>query len=108
MPTLCGDKVNIKIENPADGISPDLLFCTAINGAARALNLDRSGESYTTTISVQLIYELVRMRSKKIRGIVTLYDVMRLLAEIEPAMLKEEIESFSERYNISETPDFCL
>lgn len=48
------------------------------------------------------------MRSKKIRGIVTLYDVMRLLAEIEPAMLKEEIESFSERYNISETPDFCL
>lgn len=105
---LCGDKVNIKIENPAEGISPDLLFCTAINGAARALNLDRSGESYTTTISVQLIYELVRMRSKKIRGIVTLYDVMRLLAEFEPAMLKEEIESFSERYNISETPDFCL
>lgn len=105
---LCGDKVNIKIENPAEGISPDLLFCTAINGAARALNLDRSGESYTTTISVQLIYELVRMRSKKIRGIVTLYDVMLLLAEFEPAMLKEEIESFSERYNISETPDFCL
>ena len=47
------------------------------------------------------------MRSKKIRGIVTLYDVMRLLAEFEPAMLKEEIESFSERYNISETPDFA-
>ena len=38
---LCGDKVNIKIENPAEGISPDLLFCTAINGAARALNRSR-------------------------------------------------------------------
>lgn len=105
---LCGDKVNITIENPAEGISPELLFGTAINDAARALNLDRSGETYTTTISVQLIYELVRMRSKKIRGIVTIYDVMRLLAEIEPAMLKQEIESFGERYNISETPDFCL
>lgn len=105
---LCGDKVNINIENPAEGICPELLFGTAIIDAARALNLDRSGEPYTTTISVQLIYELVRMRSKKIRGIVTIYDVMRLLAEIEPAMLKQEIESFGERYNISETPDFCL
>lgn len=105
---LCGDKVNITIENPAEGISPELLFGTAINDAARALNLDRSGETYTTTISVQLIYELVRMRSKKIRGIVTIYDVMRLLAEIEPAILKQEIDSFGERYNISETPDFCL
>ena len=75
-------QVNITIENPAEGISPELLFGTAINDAARALNLDRSGETYTTTISVQLIYELVRMRSKKIRGIVTIYDVMRLLAEM--------------------------
>lgn len=105
---LCGDKVNINIENPAEGICPELLFGTAIIDAARALNLDRSGEPYTTTISVQLIYELVRMRSKKIRGIVTIYDVMRLLAEIEPAILKQEIDSFGVRYNISETPDFCL
>lgn len=105
---LCGDKVNITIENPAEGISPELLFGTAINDAARALNLDRSGETYTTTISVQLIYELVRMRSKKIRGIVTIYDVLRLLAEIEPAILKQEIDSFGERYIVSETPDFCL
>lgn len=49
---LCGDKVNITIENPAEGISPELLFGTAINDAARALNLDRSGETYTTTISI--------------------------------------------------------
>lgn len=48
------------------------------------------------------------MRSKKIRGIVTIYDVMRLLAEIEPDILKQEIDSFGERYIISETPDFCL
>lgn len=105
---LCGDKVNINIENPAEGICPELLFSTAVIDAERALNLDRSGETYTTTISVQLIYELVWMRSKKIRGIVTIYDVLRLLAEIEPAILKREIESFSERYNISEIPDFCL
>lgn len=83
-------------------------FCTAINDAARALNLDRSGEPYTATISVQLIYELVRMRSKGIRGLVTIYDVMRLLLEIEWAVLKQEIDSFGVRYNISETPDFCL
>ena len=105
---LCRDKVNIKIENPAEGISPELLFGTAINDAARAVNLDRSGEPYTTTVSVQLIYELVRMRSKKIRGIVTIFDVIRLLIEIEPAILKQEIHNFGERYNISETPDFCL
>ena len=61
---LCGDKVNISIENPAEGICPELLFGTAIIDTARALNLDRSGEPYTATISVQLIYELVRMRSK--------------------------------------------
>ena len=105
---LCRDKVNIKIENPAERISPELLIGIAINDAARALNLDRSGEPYTTTISVQLIYELVRMRSKKIRSIVTIYDIVRLLIEIEPAILKQEIDSFGERYNISETPDFCL
>ena len=89
-------------------ICPELLFGTAIIDAARALNLDRSGEPYTATISVQLIYELVRMRSKGIRGIVTIYDVMRLLLEIEWAVLKQEIDSFGVRYNISETPDFCL
>lgn len=105
---LCGDKVNITIENPAEGICPELLFGTAIIDAARALNLDRSGEPYTATISVQLIYELVRMRSKGIRGIVTIYDVMRLLLEIKWAVLKQEIDSFGVRYNISETPDFCL
>lgn len=105
---LFQDKVNITIENPAEGISPELLFGTAINDAARAVNLDRSGEPYTTTVSVQLIYELARMRSKKIRGIVTIFDVIRLLIEIEPAILKQEIDNFGERYNISETPDFCL
>ena len=105
---LCADKVNITIENPAEGICPELLFGTAIIDAARALNLDRSGELYTATISVQLIYELVRMRSKGIRGIVTIYDVIQLLLEIEWAVLKQEIDSFGVRYNISETPDFCL
>lgn len=105
---LCGDKVNINIENPAEEICPELLFGTAIIDAARALNLDRSGEPYTATISVQLIYELVRMRSRAIRGIVTIYDVMRLLIEIEWSILKQEIDSFGVRYNISETPDFCL
>lgn len=105
---LCGDKVNINIENPAEKICPELLFGTAIIDAARALNLDRSGEPYTATISVQLIYELVRMRSRAIRGIVTIYDVMRLLIEIEWSILKQEIDSFGVRYNISETPDFCL
>ena len=59
-------------------------------------------------MSVQLIYELVRMRSKGIRGIVTIYDVMRLLLEIKWAVLKQEVDSFGVRYNISETPDFCL
>ena len=48
------------------------------------------------------------MRSKGIRGIVTIYDVMRLLLEIEWAVLKQKIDSFGVRYNISETPDFCL
>ena len=57
-----GDNYTILLENPAEFVDPISLFRNAISEAARALNLEKAGKPFTTTLSVQMIYELIWMR----------------------------------------------
>ena len=57
-----GDNYTILLENPAEFIDPISLSRNAISEAARALNLEKARKPFTTTLSVQMIYELVWMR----------------------------------------------
>lgn len=60
-----GDNYTILLENPAEFIDPITLFRNAISEAARALNLKKAGKPFTTTLSVQMVYEVVWMRGPR-------------------------------------------
>lgn len=103
-----GEKYTVQLENPADDIEPFSLFCNAICETARALNLDRIGKPYTATLSVQMMYEAVWMRSSRIPGDATEADIESLLKEIGPFEFCSRAIAFQERYQISNTSECAL
>lgn len=96
-----GDNYIILLENPAEFIDPITLFRNAISEAARALNLKKAGKPFTTTLAVQMIYELVWMRGSKLLGTVTESDIESLLLEVGPNELYSRLRAFCNRYQIS-------
>ena len=96
-----GDNYTILLENPAEFIDPITLFRNAISEAARALNLEYAGKPFTTTLSAQMIYELVWMRGPKVAGTVTEPDIESLLLEVGPNELYSRLRAFCDRYQIS-------
>lgn len=96
-----GDNYTILLENPAEFIDPISLFRNAISEAARALNLKKAGKPFTTTLAVQMIYELVWMRGSKLLGTVTESDIESLLLEVGPNELYSRLRAFCNRYQIS-------
>lgn len=96
-----GDNCTILLENPAEFIDPITLFRNAISEAGRALNLKKAGKPFTTTLSVQMIYELVWMRGSKVPRTVSESDVESLLLEVGPHELYSRLRAFCDRYQIS-------
>lgn len=82
-----GNNYTILLENPAEFIDPITLFRNAISEAGRALNLKKAGKPFTTTLSVQMIYELVWMRGSKVPGTVSESVIESLLLEVGPREL---------------------
>lgn len=89
------------MENPAEPIDPIALFRNAISEAARALNLKIASKPFTTTLSVQMMYEMVWMRASKVPGTVTESDIQSLLLEVGPNELYSRVRAFCDRYQIS-------
>lgn len=98
---LDGDNYTILLENPAEFIDPITLFRNAISEAGRALNLKKAGKPFTTTLSVQMIYELVWMRGSKVPGTVSESDIESLLLEVGPHELYSRLRAFCDHYQIS-------
>lgn len=98
---LDGDNYTILLENPAEFIDPITLFRNAISDAGRALNLKKAGKPFTTTLSVQMIYELVWMRGSKMPGTVSESDIESLLLEVGPHELYSRLRAFCDHYQIS-------
>lgn len=98
---LDGDNYTILLENPAEFIDSITLFRNAISEAGRALNLKKAGKPFTTTLSVQMIYELVWMRGSKVSGTVSESDIESLLLEVGPHGLYSRLRAFCDRYQIS-------
>lgn len=98
---LDGDNYTILLENPAEFIDPITLFRNAISEAGRALNLKKAGKPFTTTSSVQMIYELVWMRGSKVPGTVSESDIESLLLEVGPHELYSRLRAFCDHYQIS-------
>lgn len=103
-----GDNYTILLENPAEIIDPITLMRNAISETARALNLERAGKPYTTTLSVQMIYEAVWMRGSKVPGIVTESDIQSLLLQVGPIELCSRVRAFCDRYHISNPSEHVL
>lgn len=103
-----GDNYTILLENPAEFIDPITLFRNAISEAARALNLKKAGKSFTTTLSVQMMYEAVWMRGSKVPGTVTESDIESLLLEFGPSELYSRARTFCDRYQISNPSEHAL
>lgn len=103
-----GDNYTILLENPAELIDPITLFQNAISEAARALNLKKAGKSFTTTLSVQMMYEAVWMRGSKVPGTVTESDIESLLLEVGPNELCSRARAFCDRYQISDSSEHAL
>lgn len=103
-----GDNYTILLENPAEIIDPIALSRNAISEAARALNLKEAGKSFTTTLSVQMIYEAVWMRGSKVPGTVTESDIESLLLEVGPNELCSRARAFCDRYQISDPSEHAL
>lgn len=95
------DNYTILLENPAELIDPVALFRNAISEAARALNLKIASKPFTTTLSVQMMYEMVWMRASKVPGTVTESDIQSLLLEVGPNELYSRARAFCDRYQIS-------
>lgn len=98
---LDGDNYTILLENPAEFIDSITLFRNAISEAGRALNLKKAGKPFTTTLSVQMIYELVWMRGSKVPGTVSESDIESLLLEVGPHELYSCLRAFCDHYQIS-------
>lgn len=98
---LDGDNYTILLENPAEFIDPITLFRNAISEAGRALNIKKAGKPFTTTLSVQMIYELVWMRGSKVPGTVSESDIESLLLEVGPHELYSRLRAFCDHYQIS-------
>lgn len=103
-----GENYTILLENPAEIIDPIFLIRNAITETARALNLDRAGKPYTTTLSVQMIYEAVWMTASKVSGTVTETDIQSLLLAIGPIELRSRLTAFCDRYQISNPSEQAL
>lgn len=97
-----GEKYTLLVENTSDEIESFTQFENAIEDTARALNLKKVGMPFTTTLSVQLIYELSWTRSNRIRGTATEFTVLQLLREIGPFEFIEASINFREKYGISD------
>ena len=96
-----GDNYTILLENPAEFVDPITLFRNAISEAARVLNLEKARKPFTTTLSVQMINELVWMRGSKVPGTVTEADIESLLLEVGLNELYSRLRAFCDRYQIS-------
>lgn len=103
-----GDNYTILLENPAEFIDPISLSRNAISEASRALNLKKVGKPFTTTLSVQMMYELVWMRGSKVPGTVTESDIESLLLEVGPIDLRSRLAAFCDRYQISNPSEYAL
>lgn len=103
-----GDNYTILLENPAEIIDTIALIRNAISETARALNLDRAGKPYTTTLSVQMMYEAVWIRGSKVSETVTETDIQSLLLEIGPNEFRSRLAAFCDRYQISYPSEHAL
>lgn len=103
-----GYNYTMLLENPAEIIDPIILIRNAISETARALNLERAGMPYTTTLSVQMMYEAVWMRASKVSGTVTETDIQSLLLEVGPIEFCSRVKAFCDRYQISNPSDHAL
>ena len=103
-----GDNYIIHLENTAEIIDPIAIFRNTISETARALNLDRVGKPYTTTLPVQMMYEAVWLRGSKVLGIVTESNIESLLLKVGPIEFYSRVRAFCDRYHISNPSEHAL
>lgn len=103
-----GDNYIIHLENTAEIIDPIAIFRNTISETARALNLDRVGKPYTTTLPVQMMYEAVWLRGPKVPGIVTESNIESLLLKVGPIEFYSRVRAFCDRYHISSPSEHAL
>ena len=103
-----GDNYIIHLENTAEIIDPIAIFRNTISETARALNLDRVGKPYTTTLPVQMMYEAVWLRGSKVPGIVTESNIESLLLKVGPIEFYSRVRAFCDRYHISNPSEHAL
>ena len=97
-----GDSYELQIEGDvsADGAA---MLEESIRGAAKAIELRRSGKPFVATIPVQMLYEALWPVSWRIRSEVAVGKVEELMAGLPAGELTRRLEAFGPRYGMEDS-----
>lgn len=95
-----GDVVTYSIENTSAVIEPAILWDNALSGGARALTLAKRGETFTATVPVEMVFDLLRDQMACLGANVTYDDVAGLIAKMPENEKAVRLQRFAKRWDI--------
>lgn len=89
-----------EVAHKYESASGEATFFQAIEEAARAFELERMGKPFVATLSVQMIYELVRDLAKRCKGRITASTIRRLLGTMSLEEFWERMDAFGNKWGL--------
>ena len=91
----------LRIAHRYDSIAKEGLLFRAVADAAQAVELDREGKPFVSTLPVQMIYELLRESAGRCNGRISFSTIMRLLHTMPYEEAFARMEAFGDRWGIN-------
>ena len=95
-----GDDIHYEIENTSEDIDIEALWSNSRVDCARALTLAKTGAPFVATLSVQMMYEMLRDKGARKSGAISAVDVDRFITRMRPEERVARAESFAQRWEI--------
>lgn len=95
-----GDVIHYKIENTSEDIDIETLWRNSRVDCARALTLAKAGAPFVATLSIQMMYEMLRDRASRKSGAISVTDIDRFMACMSCEEKTARAEAFEQRWDI--------
>ena len=95
-----GDDIHYEIENTSEDIDIEALWSNSRVDCARALTLAKTGAPFVATLSVQMMYDMLRDKGARKSGAISAVDVDRFITRMRPEERVARAESFAQRWEI--------
>lgn len=95
-----GDAIHYEIENTSEGVDIEALWRNSRVDCARALTLAKAGAPFIATLSIQMMYEMLRDRASRKSGAISVTDIDHFMARMSCEEKMARAEAFEQRWDI--------